>query len=234
MTEEGLEFTPEVIKMKNEPLGITFRETMAGSFSLGAEDPIEGKKAGEQSNTTLSMHASITIRDLDGFIADHEHLGEITGRIDFTPWGNDISAKTGVFNLFSPTDKPDTKYMVYEMGIEIDGTDYYLAGHKDVHNDPGFDLWTDTTTLFTTLYQSADKSGPIVGAGVLSLGVADLARLASTTRVTGEGSAFEKSEALSKFGVFFAGELWDLYGKRYQGFAGMLRKLFNRLMGRSK
>lgn len=232
--EEGLEFTPEVIKMKSEPLGIAFRETMSGGFSLGAEDPIEGKKAGDLNHSTLSMHASIAIRDLNRFIADPDHLGEITGRIDFTPWGTDISAKTGVFNLFSPTDKPDTKYMVYEMGFEVDGTDYYLAGHKNVHNDPGFDLWADTTTLFTTLHQSTDKSGPIIGAGVLSLGVTDLARLVSTTRVTGEGSPIQKSEAISEFGVFFAGELWDLYGKRYQGFVGWFRKLFNRLIGRSK
>jgi hypothetical protein len=70
----------------------------------------------------------------------------------------------------------------------------------------------DTTTLYTTLHEEPDKSGTIIGAGILTLGVPDLAALLSTVRVTGTDSTAEKAATVAKFGKFFMGELWDSYG----------------------
>jgi hypothetical protein len=36
----------------------------------------------------------------------------------------------GVFNLFSPADEPDIKYMIYELAFEHEGQAYYLTGRR--------------------------------------------------------------------------------------------------------
>lgn len=207
----GVPFEPEATKMIDATLGLTFSETMAGGFALGETDPVAGKLAGRTAGTELAMHATITIRDVRRFVEDPEHDGELVGHIDFAPFGEAIPASSGAFNLFHPTDQPELKLMVYELGFTHDGQDYYLAGKKEVRDDPGFDLWKDTTTLYTVLHQGRDSTGPVVGAGVLRLGVKELAKLVSTVRPIGASSVLDRAEAIAHFGRFFMGELWDSY-----------------------
>ncbi|MGX2032120.1 MULTISPECIES: GMC family oxidoreductase [Methylocaldum] len=192
-------------------LSLTFKETMSGYFALGASDTAEGAQRGKQDGTTLAMHAEVGIDDLDRFVSDPDHLGSLKGTIDFAPLGMGIEAPTGVFNLFKPTDNPDMTYMVYELAFHNQGEDYYLAGHKDVRDDSGFDLWSDTTTLYTTLHRGKDKTGPVIGAGILTLGIKQLADLLSTIEVPNAENLAEKAAAVEKFGRFFAGKLWDAY-----------------------
>ncbi len=197
--------------MSDSSPGIRFRETMAGDFALDATDPKQGAAQGKRGDTRLAMHATVTIRDMQAFIDDPDHLGELTGTIDFTPFGTAIPASNGVFNLFSPTGDPEMKYMVYELAFEHAGQAYYLAGHKEVKDDPGFDLWSDTTTLYTTLHKGTGKADPIVGAGVLSLGVTDLLALMRSMEVIDSDGLGDNAATLAKFGRFFIGELWDSY-----------------------
>jgi len=213
MKPEGLPWTPEATRMNDPKLGIAFREVMSGGFALGETDPATGAAKGKNTGDILAMHAAITIQDVDRFIADPEHLGQINGSIDYGPYGENILATSGVFNLFSPTDNPDLKLMVYEMGFQHGGTDYYLAGKKEVRKHSILDLWHDTTTLLTQLHQGTDKSGPVVGAGVLSLGPLDLTRMVSTMHALNANSTAEAAEAVGRFGKFFMGELWESYCK---------------------
>lgn len=122
---EGLPLQPEITQMQNPTLGITFRETMAGGFTLGETDPNAGSEQGKNNGHILAMHATITIQDLNRFIADPEHPGQHNGVVDFVPFGENIPATTGVFNLFSPTDQPGLKLLVYEMGFTANGQSYY-------------------------------------------------------------------------------------------------------------
>ncbi len=192
--------------------GITFGETMAGPFALGETRSEGGRDKGKQAGTELTMNANVTIPDLDAFIADPDHLGGLSGTVDFAPLGSGLAATRGVFNLFSPTGEPGMKHMIYELAIVSDGTPYYVAGHKRVRDDRGFDLWSDTTTLHTTLHEGDSKDGAVIGAGVLTLGVPDLASLLSTVRVTGTDNPLEMAATIAKFGTFFMGELWNTYG----------------------
>ncbi len=192
-------------------IGISFREVMSGGFALGATDPAEGEKRGRAEGTGMTMHAAIDIQDLDLFLKEPEHPGNLTGTLDFTPFGTGLPATSGVFNLFNPTSDPKLKLMVYEMGFQHEGKNYYLAGQKDVRQDPIFDLWKATTTLYSQLHEGTDKTGPVVGAGILSLGVRQLIDLMSTMKAPGATTFTEKSEAMAKFGRFFLGELWDTY-----------------------
>lgn len=212
-TQEGVPFEPHITVMTETTLGIQFKETMAGGFCLGADGPKQGSSMGKLKGYELAMHAQVDIDDIEGFVSDPNHLGRLSGSIDFTPMGLGMVAHNGVFNLFYPDPQADLKLMVYELGFNHQGQEYYLAGKKEVRDDPGFDLWTDTTTLFTQLHQGTDKNGPVVGAGILSLGVKDLLKLVSTVTVLNAQSSKEKAATVAKFGKFFMGELWDSYVK---------------------
>jgi predicted patatin/cPLA2 family phospholipase len=211
--QEGVPLEPYILKMTTQNPGITFKETMSGGFSLAATDPAIGRDQGKLAGTELSMHAKVVIDDIDRFIAEAEHPGQLTGTIDFSPLGMGLIADTGVFNLFNPTNDPKLKLMVYELGFEQQGVAYYLAGKKEVRDDHMFDLWPDTTTLYTQLHKGTDKSGVVVGAGILTLDVVDLMRLVSTITVTNADSSTDKLKTIGKFGQFFLGQLWDTYAK---------------------
>jgi predicted acylesterase/phospholipase RssA len=211
MKPEGLPYQPEVTQMQSDGVGISFSETMSGGLAMGATDPQTGSDQGLKANTVFTMHANIRIPDLDRFAADPEHQGEITGNVSYPPFGSGILCKNGVFKLFSPANDPKLKYMVYELGFEHNGQDYYMAGHKDVRDDPVIDSWKETTTLYTTLHAGRDKSGKVVGAGVLKLGVPELISLVRTMHATNASTVAEKSKALGQFGKFFLRELWDSY-----------------------
>lgn len=211
--EEGVPLDSEATRMTDTPLGLSFRETMAGGFALGETDPQAGERRGKEAGTELTMNAAVIIRDLDRFVAEPAHAGEIAGHVTFPPLGADLPSKKGVFNLFSPSGDPRTKWMIYELAFEQGGRSYYLAGKKEVRDDPGLDLWKDTTTLLTRLHEGEDASGPVVGAGVLHLGPRELLKLVSTVSVQNAGSAAAQAAAVLKFGRFFLGELWDRYVK---------------------
>ncbi len=210
-TATGLPFSPEVTQMANETPGFTFREKMAGGFALGETDPETGAQLGHNAGNTFTMHATIEIDDLAAFMSDASHAGSITGRIDFNPLGLNLPSTAGVFNLFSPTDDPTMKYMVYELGFNSGGKSYYMAGRKEVKDAPMIDMWKATTTLYTQLHQGTDKRGPVVGAGILTLGVTDLMAMIPTMHATNTTSPQEAAETVTKFGRFFLGEMWDTY-----------------------
>lgn len=193
--------------------GIVFDETMSGAFALDETDPESGRDRGEQEGTELAMHATVTVDDVRAFERDPEHEGHLTGAIEFDPLGGRFEADRGVFKLFAPSEDETAKWMIYEMPFRREGTPYYLAGRKEVRDDPGFDLWADTTTLYTRLHEGSDSSGPIVGAGVLRLGVDDLIDLVSTMRAVDAPTAEDKMTAFTTFGRLFLGELWDSYGR---------------------
>jgi hypothetical protein len=185
--------------------GLTFKETMSGPVALGASDPEGG--AADPSAAKFAVHCEIAIDDIDRFVDDRDHTGSITGSVEYEPFGGTLPVTSGIFNLFSPGG-PNERLMQYRLAFEHDGKPYFLDGRKHVHDDPGFDVWKDTTTLYTVLHEGSDDSGPVVGAGILGLGVEALTRMMSTMRSTGDGL-----EPLVKFGKVFLGSLWETYGK---------------------
>jgi hypothetical protein len=198
--------------MANETPGFTFREKMSGGFALGETDPEAGEKLGKSAGNIFTMHGTINIEDLDRFMSDAGHAGSITGTIDFAPLGSSLPSTKGVFNLFSPTGDPKMKYMVYELGFNAaDGKPYYMAGRKEVRDAPMTDMWKATTTLYTQLHQGLDQSGPVVGAGILTLGVGDLLAMIPTMHATNATSPAQAAETVAKFGKFFLGEIWNTY-----------------------
>jgi hypothetical protein len=95
----------------------------------------------------------------------------------------------------------------------VGGESYYFAGKKRVHDDRGFDMWADITTLFSQLHKGTDASGPVVGAGVIYIKREQLMGLIPTFRATNTSGPVESAKVLADFGRFNPGEIWDSYGK---------------------
>lgn len=206
-SEQGLPLTPEITQMNAPAPDLTFRETMSGPLALGETDPSTG--SGKGRHTPFTFHATISVDDMEAFIRDPQHAARLVAHVSYPPFGDDIPVKRGSFNLFKAGDQPDTRLMTYGMAFEHQGRDYYLEGTKTIHDDKGPDLWRDTTRLFCRLHEGSDERGPVVGAGVLKLGLADLLKLVSSMRSAREG--LEGSHSVMRFGQFFLGTLWDVY-----------------------
>lgn len=192
--------------------GIAFRETMQGWFALGQTDPQAGAREGERLGQKLALHATVAIPDLDRFMADRKEAGRLGGEIEFTPAGGVCKASRGLLQLFTPHADGITRRMVYELELTLQGNAHYLAGEKLVHDDHGFDLWSDTTTLYTRLHEG-DRTGRVVGAGILRLGVSQLLAMVGSMEATGEGGV----GTVMRFGRFFFGEIWNVYAPHVLG-----------------
>jgi predicted acylesterase/phospholipase RssA len=203
----GLPLTPEITQMTEPAHDLSFRETMSGPLAMGTTDPEAGASDGR--STPFTMHCTITIDDMDAFVADPSHAARLVAHVQYKPLGLDLPVREGSFNLFRATDDPRTKIMTYGLRFQAHGQDYYLDGTKTLRDDPGPDLWRDTTRLYAQLHAGPDARGPVVGAGVLVLSMRDLLQLVSSMRSSRGGTAGLR--AVAEFGHLFLGALWDLY-----------------------
>jgi predicted acylesterase/phospholipase RssA len=209
--EEGLPLTPDVTRMAGGRRGVMFSETLTGPFALGATDPVEGAARGRTDGTTLALRANADVDDVERFVLDPDHTASLTGDVSFPAFGDRLPCVDGLFNLFAPSDEPDAKMVVYELGFEHGGRSYRVAGRAHLRDDPGADAWGDITTIPATLHEGDDASGPVAGAGVLRLDVGDVARLVSSIHATNTDSVAERAATVARFGSWYLGQLWDSY-----------------------
>jgi cholesterol oxidase len=159
------------------------------------------------------------------------------GYVECDALGGRMPVERGVFNLFVDTDDPTTKHMLYRLFF-ADGVGHplTLTGFKRIHDDPGMDLWRDTSTLYTHILaghveaDADDSAGSvaataapaeIIASGVITIHLTDFARQLTTFRSHG-GSAGDRARAFERFGRLFMGELWGLYGLRAKEAAGLI------------
>jgi hypothetical protein len=196
--------------------GVTFRETMSGPFTLTEDSEPSGSVGEARRQFTLTMNATITIPDLATFVNDPTHTGQLRGQMIFEPLGEPLQSDRGVFRLFAPADisavRLAPKVMHYGLHFRKGRRSLYLAGNKFVDGASPLQLWTETTTLYTRLYDGSSARAPVMGSGYLRLGVLDLLRTLPTMRPTTPG--VRGLRALADFGRFFASELWDSYFSR--------------------
>jgi predicted patatin/cPLA2 family phospholipase len=208
MTPAGVALDPASTKMKTPGHGINFRETMTGRLTFGATDPRAGYN--DPAAIPFTLTASIDIHDIDAFVADESHTGDLTGHLYAPRAGFTLPGTSGVFRLFAPTSDPRETWMVYEIGYVRDGKAYYFAGHKRVRIGPPWRAWTETTTLYVMLHER-DAAGPVVAAGILRLNLFDLFALLGTLHATDCETPIERWRAIWRFAAFFTRELWRTY-----------------------
>jgi cholesterol oxidase len=204
---------------------VRFTEEMAGHLRLGEGDP--ATVTGDTEGAVACMfHLTIETGGFDEFVADPAHPATAVGYIDCPAFGGRRTVERGLFNLFVDQQDSTDKRMYYLLWFGDDQSRALtLAGHKVIRNHRGFDLWSDTTTLFTTIAEGhverADLAGAtVVAAGTLRIRPAMFARQLTTFRASG-GSLVDRASAMSRFGLLFMGALWNVYlAKPKSGTAG--------------
>lgn len=205
------------------PVSMEFTETMKGFFARGEQDPAAGEQKGKQQGSRCDFRVTIHMEDVEKFIRLPEHEARMSGWIDCPSLGGHMDITQGTFNLFviagavGQPNPPYAKQMKYNMQFrDGNGASYILQGIKYVHDDPGFDIWSDLTTLFVTI-QEKDRNAQ-VGAGVLHIHMLDFLHQLTTFRVHNAKGA-EALNALNHFGEFFLGSLWDVYARNIIDYA---------------
>lgn len=209
---------PVVIGNATRPttVGIQFTETMRGYFSTTVKDN-DYQPAfwqGKQDNSPLEFTVTVIADDLDKLLNDPEHLGKIVGIVKAPVLSPEaLTVTNSDFNLFvGLVGQQKTRQMLYRLQMMTQsGQRYYLKGFKQIHDDPGFDVWSDTTTLFITIYEGDSENNPIVGQGILKIQPMDFIKQMTTMKVTNADTIGERLQAIDRFSRFFAGTLAEVY-----------------------
>ncbi|MGE0080619.1 MAG: alpha/beta fold hydrolase [Thiohalomonadaceae bacterium] len=193
------EHRPDPWSLPNEPdtAGIEFTETMRGEVRTP-----QGER--HAFHFTFTVHAA----DLDALMAGEP--AEFAGNAQCALLdGRPLLATEGRFGLMlRDGNATGTRRMTYAaMLTAADGRRFRFEGYKELRDDPGFDAWADTTTLFVTI------SGEGVDlTGTLHIQPEDFARQLRTLRSPGAAPGLETLHALARFGHGFAARLIELYG----------------------
>jgi cholesterol oxidase len=195
---------------------VRFTEEMLGHVTFGETDFARGAQTGRDGSEFLKFHLTIEVADMERFSTDPMRQAGAVGYLQCDALGGRLPVEKGVFNLFVDSG-PGVKRMLYRLWFR-DGVGHPLTmtGYKLVENDAGFDLWKDTTTLFTKVLkghveESADSTAELVASGILRIRVQDFAKQMTTFRAGGSGGIGAKLGGLIKFGVIFVGQLAEVY-----------------------
>src|SRR5438552_3700866 len=201
------------------PIPLYVTEWMKGYLGKDAPDYDTGFIAGIETEARFVHEMHIKIDDIDRFVSDPDHVAVMDGYVEYAAFGGRRPVTGASFKMFVDSNTPGLKYMKYRIPFTNDkGESLTLYGHKTVHDDRSLDLWGDTTTLYTAVYQGdlrapeppADKQ-PFVR-GIIHIEKLDLLKSIMSFRSPGSSPA-QAEQAMSTFGRFFMGKLWDVYGR---------------------
>jgi hypothetical protein len=191
---------------------VSFTEEMKGHVGFGEDDFARGREDGNY----LMFHLTIEAQDIDAFLEDPRHEAVATGWVRSEALGGQLPVERGWFNLFVDTEQPGDKRMLYRLHFaDAVGHPLTLTGYKVIKHDAGFDLWPDTTTLYTRLLRGhvtpgEDEGAETVASGILRVQKLDFLRQLTTFR--GSGSTVGRNlGALGRFNVLFADQLRQVY-----------------------
>lgn len=202
-----------------QKVGVQFTETMKGFFSSAITtgdakaDYQQAYAKGKAANSPLQFTLTVIASDADALFDTPDHNGKIVGTVTASTLSAEpLTVTDGVFRLFvDDKNEVSTKRMEYNMKLTgKDGKSWQFSGYKHVHDDKmGADLWEDTTTLFVTI---TDSSSKVVGKALLKIEPMDFITQLTTTKILNAPDAHTRLKTLARFGKYFAGSLWDIYG----------------------
>jgi cholesterol oxidase len=210
---------------------IEFAEVMRGYVSAQQTQFADGYADGEKAGNEMALHVTVTIPDLEKFLSQEEHAGTLSGHIDCKLLGGVCPVQSGTFRLMPNTADRDRKVMYYQVyATTPSGEQITFVGQKQVQHTAPLDMWKDTTTLYTNVfYGHIDPAQPTQAklwvCGILSLGMLDFMKVLrglSSTGADGKTSLI----GLAKFGEFFAGKLWDVYGPHVPPAANQPKRIY--------
>jgi cholesterol oxidase len=194
---------------------VRFTEEMLGHVTFGELDFARGAQPDRDGSGAFKFHLTIEVEDIESFSNDPLRPATAVGWIESDAFGGKLPVQHGWFNLFVDVE-PGVKHMLYRLWFN-DGVGHPLTmtGFKLVKDDAGFDVWKDTTTLFTRVLQGhveegGDDTATILASGIIIIRARDFAKQLTTFRAGGPGIGSQLG-ALTKFGVIFAQQLAEAY-----------------------
>ena len=197
-------------------MGLQFTETMRGFVSKNVvSDYQQAAAQGRIDQSPFEFTLTVVTDDLERLLSEPSHQAKMVGTVtapalSATP----MAVGDATFQLF--TEDPEhvgTRRMNYRMRlITEEGRQYWFEGFKSVHDDLGIDLWSDTTTLYVTIYDGNDAKAPVLAKGMLNIAPADFAKQMTTLQISNAATPMERLEAIARFGAFFSGILFETYG----------------------
>lgn len=207
---------------------LSFTEEMKGFMTSGETDYQKGFEQGKSDKNLIMFHLKITVNGVNRFVTRPEHDTEdIEGYIEADAFGGKCKVIKGFFNLFVDENDTSQKTMLYRLFFyDKTGQKLTLTGYKEIKDDPGFDLWSDTTTLFTQILkghisseeEKALRENPqefnanLVASGIIQIYFFDFLKQLTTFRVKAPTLA-ARTSAMTRFGRLFMGKLWDVYAR---------------------
>jgi predicted patatin/cPLA2 family phospholipase len=201
-----------------DPSRLSFTEEMKGFVALGETDYDRGYRLGRDRGTACMFHLTISIDGVDTFVTNPDQAARAEGFVRCDALGGQLPVTEGVFNLFVDQQDPTHKRMLYRLLLDAGGRPLTLSGYKEITDRSGFDVWRDTTTLFTRIFEGhvqaeAEAAAAPLVCGILTIHLPDFLHQLTTFRVEAP-TELARASALARFGTFFLGNLWDVYGQR--------------------
>jgi cholesterol oxidase len=196
---------------------LEFTEEMKGFVTFADVGFDEGYRDGRDEGNAFMFHLTIWIDDVDRFVGDPDHTASADGWIECPALGGRRPVQRAVFNLF--VDDDGGTQMRYRLWFTDDADrPITLTGFKVIKDDPGFDVWRDTTTLYTQLLDGHVEAGndddaTLRARGIITIHLPDFLEQLTTFRTHGPDAKAEAS-AFAAFGSLFLGKLWDVYRDR--------------------
>lgn len=210
----------EVVEAVVDPVAgrsMEFTEKMKGYIALGESDPLAGWRIGRQLTHRFMFKLTITAPDVEAFVSSEDHTAVAEGYVDSDLLGGELPVQRGWANLFVDTENAGTREMRYRLWFsDMSGTPLTMYGFKTVRDDPGLDVWSDTSTLYITLMKghvppgpngSDDGTGEVIAAGMLKILPLDFAQQMTTFRGAGGGPL----TSIARFGKFFSRSVMNAY-----------------------
>ncbi|MCP4986761.1 MAG: GMC family oxidoreductase [Colwellia sp.] len=197
-------------------IGIQFTEAMKGFVTEtdGALSFDEAYKNGKDKSNHFDFVLTIISDNVDNMLKDEKHEAKMVGSVMSKSLSQKpLTVTEGTFNLFVK-DKSinNTVKMKYFMKmVSEEGKQFYLEGFKLIHNDPGFDLWEDTTTLYVSIFEGDNNTCPVVSKGILKIKPVDLTKQMVSIKVENAATLQEEVKCKAKFAKFFSGNIFDIY-----------------------
>jgi predicted patatin/cPLA2 family phospholipase len=217
--EQGILLSGQNGQRPDDPTKLRFTEEMKGYVTLGETDYGAGFWEGRKSGTLLMFHLTIEVDGVEHFVSDPEREATTEGYVGCEALGGRLPVEKGIFNLFVYEKDPSRRRMRYRLFFrDGGGRPLTLSGFKVIEDDPGSDLWTDTTTLFTHILEGHvdpqdEAHAQVVAAGIINIHLLDFFRQLGTFQTEGP-TPIERASALTRFGKLFLGDLWDVYARR--------------------
>jgi predicted alpha/beta hydrolase len=195
---------------------VSFHEVLEGWIGARELDVNMGVVTGRRDGTRLRLELDIDVPDVAAVAEDLAAPAQIRGVADSALLGGPCEVLPGSsFSVLAPRPEPRSSRMLYRLFVrDASGAPVTISGFKVVHDDRGWDVWTDTTSLHTRLLRGhldravEDAAGPseVLAAGIVEISLPTFLALVAGMR----GSVADRL----RFGRVFLGRLWEIYGGR--------------------